>query len=667
MGAASKIAVAVFFSALPASFLVGRLSPRGLLKASVAIFGVWIAVLFGLDSGPNIPALAFSAICIATPLVTARPLLSRRIEEGYGDSFVARKFGSKYAVSMLLESTQLPLLEDKEFAESMRKVIQACRSEGMIVSYAVSVSPLSRRSVRVIDSALSRTLPQNRTPSVAERVERKRMAKEAEELLELREKGVDVTVTVRVTSIAGDLQSAAVKCKKDAEKVVTLFSAMGFRLEPVTGKRLRAYDFFRRPLIGGEDVSSLMVSPQALEQKEILEVWRHSEESVFDQEGLFLGWKLSRAGSEVPLNLNPNLLTTHCVVVGSTGAGKTCLLHLLVEELRKYGVPVVILDFVGEYERVTKELGGVIYTPARPIGRNLVVSYGVLPEESTALMDALRTAVEKIAKLAKLSKGEKRILKYSLLMAARKGVRTITYREILRALEEAEEIPPTGVKPEAVAKLRQILEMELSFHKHLFSEKCTPIEEILSSPVSLIDLRFTDEETALDISLWVLERIYYYMYRQKITGDLKLAVVLDETHRFLGNKEFAMRFIKCVKELRKFGVGVIAGSQSITDFTTTKGAAIQKNFNTWFFGRVTYRSEASLVNSMAQCAAGDLCMSFPSNSGRWILKDAKGRLAVMQARMPEVRPGQLSVEEIKSLYGQEEGSREQEELSLIHI
>src|SRR5207253_899117 len=48
------------------------------------------------------------------------------------------------------------------------------------------------------------------------------------------------------------------------------------------------------------------------------------------------------------LHLPAHHLTTHAVVVGMTGSGKTGLVTVLVEELLQSGVPTLILDVKGD-------------------------------------------------------------------------------------------------------------------------------------------------------------------------------------------------------------------------------------------------------------------------------------------------------------------------------
>ncbi|MFO0554337.1 MAG: helicase HerA-like domain-containing protein [Polyangiaceae bacterium] len=68
------------------------------------------------------------------------------------------------------------------------------------------------------------------------------------------------------------------------------------------------------------------------------------------KEGLFLGAArpLTGTGAGNSLRLPPHHLTTHGVVVGMTGSGKTGLITVLVEEALRACVPVLLIDVKGD-------------------------------------------------------------------------------------------------------------------------------------------------------------------------------------------------------------------------------------------------------------------------------------------------------------------------------
>jgi len=97
---------------------------------------------------------------------------------------------------------------------------------------------------------------------------------------------------------------------------------------------------------------------------------------------LYLGGTrpIDGSGHTTPHELPPDDLSTHGVIVGMTGSGKTGLLMVLVEEALRAGVPVVMIDIKGDLPNLLltfPELAGSDFAPwldpqaARRAGRTV--------------------------------------------------------------------------------------------------------------------------------------------------------------------------------------------------------------------------------------------------------------------------------------------------------
>src|SRR4051794_4069502 len=101
------------------------------------------------------------------------------------------------------------------------------------------------------------------------------------------------------------------------------------------------------------------------------------------------------AGPDGPLVLDSADFTTHGVIVGMTGSGKTGLGIVLLEEALRAGIPALILDPKGDMGNL--EVGDVtIYTPGSEAGvpLNVIGSLAAptLPWETEA--ETLRDEIE---------------------------------------------------------------------------------------------------------------------------------------------------------------------------------------------------------------------------------------------------------------------------------
>jgi len=85
--------------------------------------------------------------------------------------------------------------------------------------------------------------------------------------------------------------------------------------------------------------------------------------------------------------LNPQILSRHVFIGGTTGSGKSYAAGIILEELERLEVPAIILDSQQEYMALTEGLGGLIVKP----GIDFTVRLSSLTdEESVTLATSLR-------------------------------------------------------------------------------------------------------------------------------------------------------------------------------------------------------------------------------------------------------------------------------------
>ncbi len=78
----------------------------------------------------------------------------------------------------------------------------------------------------------------------------------------------------------------------------------------------------------------------------------------------------------------------------------------------------------------------------------------------------------------------------------------------------------------------------------------------------VLDVHGLMEQVQIAAGAFVLRKVYREMFRWGQTGQLRLAVVLDEAHRLARD----VTLPKIMKEGRKYGVAVVVASQGVDDF-----------------------------------------------------------------------------------------------------
>ncbi len=134
-------------------------------------------------------------------------------------------------------------------------------------------------------------------------------------------------------------------------------------------------------------------------------------------EGLYLGKIFDPASEELGegFRLDPEDLTTHGIVIGMTGSGKTGLSVVLIEEALQLGIPVIVIDPKGDMGNLALAFSGLTANEFKP---------WIDPASAGTDVDEAATATAKAWSegLADWGLGAADVARY----AASRGIRVIT-------------------------------------------------------------------------------------------------------------------------------------------------------------------------------------------------------------------------------------------------
>jgi hypothetical protein len=146
------------------------------------------------------------------------------------------------------------------------------------------------------------------------------------------------------------------------------------------------------------------------------------------------GSRVDRAGGLSPSELPAHHLTTHGVVLGMTGSGKTGLLTVLVEEALLASVPVLMIDVKGDLPNLL-----LPYPTFAPEALLPWVEGNVSPSDPRSpLHVAAELAEQRRSGLARWSIGENELLKYARGIAPRVITPGSSAGEMLHVLSSLE-------------------------------------------------------------------------------------------------------------------------------------------------------------------------------------------------------------------------------------
>ena len=249
--------------------------------------------------------------------------------------------------------------------------------------------------------------------------------------------------------------------------------------------------------------------------------------------------------------LRPDIIQRHIFVGGTTGSGKSFAAGIIMEEIQKFGIPIIILDSQNEYIPLTEDLGGRVLRP----GIDYTVRLSSLIEsEVLDLVPTLRGTVGY------------ELLAFSFLALRREireGIRReFGLEELLRRMEA--DAPTLEVK-ESSLRLG-LMRTQSSIQRHDFlGEKTNWIELINRYPIINIDcarLDLSQLQLVVGATLRELQNL-------RLKGEIPpYVIVLDEAHLLVpeGEDTPCKQVIReNVRIGRHYGICMILITQSPVD------------------------------------------------------------------------------------------------------
>jgi len=353
----------------------------------------------------------------------------------------------------------------------------------------------------------------------------------------------------------------------------------------------------------------------------------------------FLG---KERGTETPVELPVDAFHRHLMALGASGSGKTVLCKCVMEEAVRHDIPVVIVDPQGDISSLALkgnpeeiESHGIpltmqeeyfekariaIFTPASSKGIPISVNPLSFPskdtphEEAIVALDMTATSLSSFLGYdlgSDAGKGAKAYLFTLLENLWRKG-------EAVKDMAHMAEIvlnPPSEIaqmlqsfvtkkEPQEIARKLRFLTVgtpSLMFQKGVQIDMDMFMDRSDGKvPVNIIYMNTLSSGNDKQFFLATLLRELYCWMLKNPSEDVQLLFYVDEIAPYIPpyprNPPPKEAYAFLFKQARKYGVGLVAATQNITDIDYKALAQV----NTWCLGRMMTQQDIARVKQIIQ-------------------------------------------------------------------
>ena len=321
--------------------------------------------------------------------------------------------------------------------------------------------------------------------------------------------------------------------------------------------------------------------------------------SIFDDEGIFIGTNIynnslvfiDRYNREKYKNAN-------MCVFGTSGAGKSFYVKLLILRYRLLGLEQYIIDPDREYTKICENLNGTILKIG-PSSNTYINVFDIREESIEDNKGYLATKISKLIGFFNLIFGdideeEKAILEEKIIMCYEKKEINFSDDSLYKIDNSKINIKPIFKESKDMPKLQDLYDI-------LGQDQRTVHLQTKLIPFVKGSLKFFNEFTNVELDNKIIVADVYelgednlkfgmYLFTElfwdKIKKDreIKKAIYLDEVWRLIGvtsNKEVASFIYKIFKTIRKYGGSAVAITQDVSDLFSldngTYGKSILNN------------------------------------------------------------------------------------------
>lgn len=469
-------------------------------------------------------------------------------------------------------------------------------------------------------------------------------------------------------------------------RIEMLSEVIDSRIDPTNVKRILAYDLDEAKVMGRARVigyflegkrepqvprrtappgTVLKKAPNSLLQKFL---------SYDEEEGLYIGNLAVRP--EVKIRVSLNGLRRHLAIIAQTGAGKTYLSGVLMEELLKKGATLLVVDPHADYVFLGLKPDGspsefrekvLLFRNPLSMSRYGEKEVGLKFKDLTINLSDL--SLDEVFQLLRISHqyvNIRNVIKKAIeeVTESRKN---ITLRSLREKLEEIclENNKDKNECKAAIQAVKRIQELE---SYRIFGESSFQIDELLvQGKASILDLSGMDIESQDLVVYLVLKRL---LHKAQV-GDLDFPVFLfvEEAHNFVPSEENSLssRIInKIAAEGRKFGIFLTL----ITQRPSKISSNALSQCNSQIIMRVTNpRDQEAIVNSSERLGEEELQDLPGLNTGEAIVVGEIVKVPMMiKVRRRETKEGGADIDivsKLRAIRNEEKLKKERIETHLI--